>query len=261
MHTVETVNVRGTNVRLLQGGEGPVLIYFHGAAGGGEWLPFLEQLSAHYRVLAPEHPGFGESDDLPDVDSMQDLAFFYLDFLDQLGIEKVGVIGSSLGGWLALELATLAPHRVSRMVITGSAGIRVEGVQLTDLFMLDDREHLEILFHDESFVQNRLAAASIGDTETVLLQARNRASVAHLAWNPYFHNPKLRQRVHRITMPVLVVWGEHDRVFPLRYGEEFERILPDAKLRLVRDCGHLPAQEKSAEFVALTHNFFSKGVR
>jgi len=121
-------------------------------------LPALELLSQRYRVLAPEHPGFGESHNLDSVDSMEDLAFFYLDFLDTMGIERASFIGSSIGGWLAVELAALAPHRVTKLMLLAAAGLRVEGVALPDVFMLAEREYLQLLFHDPSVAEQRLAS-------------------------------------------------------------------------------------------------------
>ncbi|WDL97633.1 alpha/beta fold hydrolase [Alicyclobacillus sp. ALC3] len=254
------ISVRGTGVRLLESGTGEPLIYLHGASGGGEWLPFLEQLSAEYHVYAPEHPGFGESGDLPYVESIEDLAFHYLDFLDALGIAKAHFVGSSLGGWLALEIATLAPHRMDKLVLMGAAGLRVEGVEVPDTFMMDSAEHLTAMFYDPDFAARRLRAIST-HPDDVAIQYRNRATVAHLAWNPYFHRPQLRHRLHRVTMPVLLVWGEQDKIFPPAIGEAYVELLSDAQLCVISECGHLPAQEQADKCVSLIRDFIQQGVR
>ncbi|MCL6594557.1 MAG: alpha/beta fold hydrolase, partial [Alicyclobacillus sp.] len=142
-------SVRGTRIRLLQAGTGDPVLYLHGSGGGGVWLPFFDLLTTSYRVLAPEHPGFGESDSLPDADNMEDYAYFYLDFLDALGLDQVRVIGASLGGWLALEMACIEPRRFPQLVLVGSAGIRVDGVPVPDVFMLGEEEHTRLLFANQ----------------------------------------------------------------------------------------------------------------
>lgn len=244
----ETISVRGTNIRLLRGGTGEALVYLHGAAGGGRWLPGLDALSRHYTVYAPEHPGFGKSDDLPSVDNMTDLAFFYLDFLDQMNIESAIVVGSSLGGWLALELAVIAPQHVKKMILLDSAGIRVEGVTIKNqIFLMQPEEVLQALYLDKSIAE-QIAKISTADPEAAEMAGRNRRMAARLAEHPYFHNPKLRKRLHRVKMPVLVMWGEKDEIFPINHAYEFIKILPDVVLSVIANCGHLPLQEKTEDF-------------
>ncbi|WP_303800899.1 alpha/beta fold hydrolase [Alicyclobacillus macrosporangiidus] len=260
MEASQTLSVRGTNIRLLEGGAGDPLVYLHGAAGG-EWLPFLDRLAVRFHVYAPEHPGFGASDDLSDVDSIEDLAYFYLDFLDTIGLERSNFVGSSLGGWLALEIAVIAPHRVNKLVLLDATGLRVEGVEVPDIFMLDDEEVLKLTIHDEGQLAQRLQAVAAAGSEQVAVMARNRAAVANLAWNPYFHRPKLRHRLHRVQLPVLLIWGEFDRIFPPAIGAEYERLLPDAKLHVIPDCGHLPAQERPEEVADRVLRFLTEGVR
>ncbi|MCL6636946.1 MAG: alpha/beta fold hydrolase [Alicyclobacillus sp.] len=250
-------SVRGTRIRLLQAGAGEPVLYLHGSGGGGAWLPFFDRLTPSYRVLAPEHPGFGESDSLPEADNIEDYAYFYLDFLDTLGLNQVRLIGASLGGWLAMEMACIEPRRFPQLVLVGSAGIRVEGVPVPDVFMLDEAEHTRLLFYNQELAEQRLSAMGQDDA-AVLARQRSRAAVAHLAWNPYFHRPKLRDRLHRIQQPVLLVWGEQDRVFPVAYGQSLAGLLPQAQLQVVPACGHLVAQEKPAELAGLVQEFFAR---
>ncbi|WP_067932463.1 alpha/beta fold hydrolase [Alicyclobacillus kakegawensis] len=261
MESSRMMSVRGTNIRLLEGGAGDALIYLHGATGGGQWLPFLDRLAARFHVYAPEHPGFGASDDLPEMDSIEDLAYFYLDFLDTLGLDGARFIGSSLGGWLAVEIAAIAPHRVSQLILLDAAGLHVEGVNVPDLFMLDDEQVLELTIHNPESLAQRRQALIAADARQAEVMARNRATVANLAWNPYFHRPKLRHRLHRIQLPVLLIWGEFDRIFPPAIGAEYERLLPDAKLHIIPECGHLPAQERVDEVAERAMRFLLEGVR
>jgi pimeloyl-ACP methyl ester carboxylesterase len=257
-HVLDNVSVRGTTIRLVTGGKGEPLIYLHGGAGGGRWLPSLEALSNDFSIYAPEHPGFGKSDDLKSIDNMTDLAFFYLDFMDLMKIESAVFVGSSLGGWLALEIAVIAPHRVKQLVLLDSAGLRVEGVKVPDQFIMDPDDVFNALFFDKS-IPERIKKMTEGDAEAAEQGIRNRMMTAHLGWNPFFHNPKLRERMHRVTMPALVVWGEQDELFPVAYAYEFEKVLPNAKLAIIPNCGHLPAQEKVDDFAKAALSFLKGG--
>ena len=98
-HVEEFRQIAGARIQLLRGGQGPPLVFLHGAAGGGMWLPFLEGLARRFSVYAPAHPGFGRSEDPEWLDAIDDLVHFYLDFLDDLGSSKVHLVGLSLGGW------------------------------------------------------------------------------------------------------------------------------------------------------------------
>ena len=205
----ERVAVRGTDVRILRAGAGPPVLYLHGSADGGGWLPILDSLAQTCTVYRPDHPGFGYSDDDDRIDSIHDLAFFYLDLLAELGLESVSIVGISLGGWIAADLATIEPARVDKLVLVGAAGLRVDGVQQPDVFMLSAIQLAELTYHRPELRQ-RAAAEAAGleaSPEALQLYLRNRVGTAHLAWNPYFHDPKLIDRTHRITAPTLVVWG------------------------------------------------------
>jgi pimeloyl-ACP methyl ester carboxylesterase len=118
------LDVRGIRVRLLSGGSGEPLLYLHGGGDLGQWTPALAALAGRYTVLRPDHPGFSASADAGGIDSVHELAFFYLDLLDELGLGRVMVVGHSLGGWLAADLATIEPGRVSKLVLVSAAGLR-----------------------------------------------------------------------------------------------------------------------------------------
>src|SRR5262245_64699495 len=108
----EFLEMPGGRVHVLRGGVGEPLLFLHAAGGAGRWLEFHELLAQRFEVIAPDAPGFGGSDEFPDVESMDDLVYHYLDVLDQLGLDRPDVVGGSFGGWLAAELAVHSPHRV-----------------------------------------------------------------------------------------------------------------------------------------------------
>jgi pimeloyl-ACP methyl ester carboxylesterase len=132
----ERLELGGGSIHVQRGGEGPPLLFLHAAGGAGAWHPFLGLLARRFDVVAPDHPGFGGSDDMPEVEAMDDLVYHYLDVLDRLGLERVNVVGGSLGGWLAAELAVHSPERVERLVLLGAVGIRVPGNMATDIFLM-----------------------------------------------------------------------------------------------------------------------------
>lgn len=254
-YVTETCVVHNTNIRLLKGGSGEPLLYLHGATGGGEWLPVLETLSQQYTVYAPEHPGYGLSDLNEDIDSMEDLAYFYLDVLDHLGLDQVTVIGSSLGGWLAVEMGIISPERIKKLILVNAAGIRVEG--LPDAFILNAENLYDALYHQPA-IKQEVAEKVLKNPEMEDLVIRNRMMTSHLAWNPYFHNPKIPNRIHRLKMPTTIIWGREDGLFPVRCGEAYQRLIPHAGLTVIEDSAHFPHIEQPDAFVKAIQPFLTK---
>src|SRR5262245_37862395 len=106
------LTVRGTMIQMAISGQGAPLLFLHGAGAAGRWLPFHERLAGHFQVHLPCHPGHGGSPAAEWIEHISDLAFHYLDLLDELGLERVHLVGASFGGWIAAELATMASHRL-----------------------------------------------------------------------------------------------------------------------------------------------------
>ena len=170
-------------------------------------MPVHDLLGARHRVYAPVHPGFGASEGLEEIESMEDLVFHAVDVLDALGLERVDVVGLSLGGWLAAELALRHPGRVNRLVLVDAAGTRVPGVVREDLFMASPAKARQLLFADPT---SALAAELVPDVpapERLEAALRGREAAARLLWNPHVQYRKLTSRLGRIKAPTLVVWG------------------------------------------------------
>lgn len=255
--TESVVDVRGTAVRLLRAGDGPALLYLHGSGDTGSWLALHDKLARTHTVLRPDFPGFGASEDDDRIDSVHDLAFFCLDLLDTLGIDRVAVVGASLGGWVAADLATIEPHRVTDLVLIGAAGLRVPESGQPDEFTLDAAQLAERLFHSPDHRERALLQAEQLDAEPAAMERhlRNRIATAHIAWNPYFHDPKLVDRLHRIAAPTLIVWGEQDQLVPIGHAHRWHELLPDARLEVIPDCGHLPHVEALPRFLEIVGAF------
>jgi pimeloyl-ACP methyl ester carboxylesterase len=252
-----TLDVRGTRVRILRGGDGPPLLYLHGSGDPGVWQPAFDDLAREHDVIRPDHPGYGFSDECRGIDSVHDLAFFYLDLLDTLGIEKTAVIGSSLGGWIGADLATIEPARITRLVLIGAAGLRVQDSGQPDEFAMDPAASIEAVYAgaDARRAATERFEALEEDPPAMERYLRNRITTAHLAWNPYFHDPKLVHRLHRITAPTLVVWGSDDGLVPLAHGHRWTELIDGSRLEVIDGAGHLPHVEQADRFLELVRPF------
>jgi pimeloyl-ACP methyl ester carboxylesterase len=203
----------------------------------------------------PDHLGFGHSDRPEWLDTIDDLIFHYLDLLDTLHIERLSIVGTSLGGWIAAAFAVAHPERVERLVLAAPAGIKIDGVPRYDFFVNSFEDILLHLFHDPA------RAAQILPTEygpEVIVQTYHElTTLARLAWNPYLYDRKLQQRLPRLQAPTLLVWGENDTVLPLPHGEAYAGLLPHATLTTLPACGHMVPLEQAERFSALAVDFLA----
>jgi pimeloyl-ACP methyl ester carboxylesterase len=256
-HRSEFVSVAGTRTHLIRGGRGKPLLVLHPEFGAGRWFPYHEQLAARFHVLAPDHPGFGESDLSDSLRDIDDLVFHYVDLLDTLGLERVSLLGTSIGGWIAAELAVARPDRVDRLVLVAPAGIKVDGVERFDIFLNPIEETLLHLFHDPGRTAQLLPTAM--GPEVIVRAYREASSLARLAWNPYLYNPKLERRLRRIGAPTLIIWGENDRFLPVAYANAYAAAIPSSKLSVIGNSGHLVPFEQTEEFAEVATDFLARG--
>jgi pimeloyl-ACP methyl ester carboxylesterase len=247
----ETVD--GCRTHFRRAGRGTPLVFLHGASGAPVVLPFMEKLAQRFDVLVPDHPGYGESDEPAWLENIHDVAYFYLDFLEKLQLEKTIVIGSSMGGWMAMEMAVRNTSRIGSLVLVSPAGIAAPGVQPADIFLLPAEDMVRRLFVDPQFAEARLSAPVT--PETIDRDLKNRHTTARLAWEPRLHDPFLPKWLHRIDVPVSIVWGAQDRILPVGIAHELKRLLPKAQLNVIERCGHLPQVEKCDEFCELVERF------
>jgi len=217
------IELDGCRTHLRRGGSGEPLLYLHGASGAPAIMPFMEQLAARFDVLVPEHPGYGLSDEPEWLENIHDAAYFYLDFLRHLGLSDVHKVGSSMGGWIALEMAVRDTSRIKSLVLVGPAGIAAPGAQPADIFLMPPEEVIRSLFHDQKLAEQRLAEPVTPESLDIAL--KNRHTTARLAWEPRLHDPYLAKWLHRIDVPVSIVWGAQDRILSGRIAFTL-RILP-----------------------------------
>lgn len=246
-----SVEVEGRHVHEIRGGSGAPLLYLHSAMGEAFWLPHLERLAERYALHAPAHPGFLSSEGLDAIRDVEDYVDHYCAYLDAKGWERVPVVGLSLGGWIAAELAARHPERVERLVLADAVGIWIKERPIADLFALDTRhpERLrELLFADPSGPAAQLVPLpGQGDAlpDDVLERMMNAmTATAKVGWNPLLHDPKLEAKLPRVAAPTLVLWGAEDRVTPPEYGEKYAKLIPGAELETLPGAGHLAPLER-----------------
>ena len=241
-----SVEVAGCRVRLRRGGAGEPLLFLHGASGAPVILPFMEKLAQRFDVLVTEHPGYGMSDEPEWLENIHDVAYFYLDFLKKLELKNVTLVGSSMGGWIAMEIAVRDTSRIKSLVLVSPAGVAAPGAQPADIFLMPPEDLVRSLFHDP-----KLAEARLAQPEDVDASLKNRHTTARLAWEPRLHDPHLPKWLHRIDVPVKIVWGRQDRILPVGIADELKRRMPKAQVHILENCGHLPHAEKADEFVEI----------
>ena len=235
--------VRDIAVRMLRGGKGEPLLFLHGAAGLVLWPPFFEKLAERYDVLVPEHPGFGLSDNPPWVRNIADLAMYYLDLLDGLGAGKVHLIGHSLGGWVAAELAVRNATQLASLTLLAPAGVRVKGIPSGDNFIWAQDEAVRNLFYDQKFAEAMLTRPPT--EEEADIQLTNRFMATKFGWEPRWFNPALERWLHRIKVRTLLLWGENDKNLPSAYAKVWRERLSEGRVEIIPKCGHLPHVEQA----------------
>ncbi len=252
----QTIDINGSKLAFQRGGKGEPLLFLHGTEGLSQRPQFLDDLTAKYDVIAPDHPGYGQSPTPEWMDDVSDLAYTYLDLMKALGLHAAHVVGHSLGGWIALEMAVRSQERIGDLTLLAPAGIHVKGQQKTDIFMIDPDEQARLAYADD-----KLGAAAAEEANAVKYQdiaIRERIASARFGWRPRFYNPRLGRWLHRIEVPTLLIWGDSDRIFPPTYGPAFQALIPGAELVTLKNCGHLPHVEMRVETLAAMQTFMAR---
>jgi pimeloyl-ACP methyl ester carboxylesterase len=265
------VDVYGRKVWVLENGSGAPLLYLHGFADvhsvKESWMPFHEQLAKRSRVIAPAHPGCAQSDENKDADAIEDVVFHYLEVLDALKLTTFDLAGSCVGGWIAAELAARHPEKIRKLVLIGATGLFVQGALIGDVFMMAQPERgasyaglRELLFAAADQPQGlALFPDGMGDIEEELRRYQMLRLGSRIGFKPpYFYNHSLKNRLHRITAPALVIWGENDRMVPRAHGEAYAKLLPNAKLAVIPGAGHSAHVEKPDEAAQLVADFLAQ---
>jgi len=241
---MERIEIAGISVEALVAGSGPPLLFLHGGDYVAQNRPFLDRLAQRFRVIAPRAPGFGNTPRPAWFRSVGDIAYLCLDLLDRLDLRDATVVGSSFGGWVALETAVRSTARIGRLVLIDSLGVKFgdrEERDIADVYALPADEVLRRTFTDPGgFVPDY---SQLDDAELQAI-AHDREATALYGWKHYMHNPALLHWLHRITVPSLVLWGDKDGIVAPSYGEKLAASLPNARFESIPGAAHYPQIEQ-----------------
>ncbi len=253
----ETINLemRGGDFRAIveTGGDGPPLLYLHGAVGQKGWAPFLERLSQQFTVYAPYMPGCGEASGLEHIADLTDLTLYHLALLDALGVERAHVVGHFLGGMIAAEMAAFSPPSIDRLALVSPAGVWHDEEPVADLLALNADELSERLTATPN------GAASLDGFADMLARDRMQdiAAAGKFLWP--LPDRGLHRRAYRIKAPTLILWGGQDRINPPSYAADFQGLIAESRTGTIANAGHLLMLEHPDAFADAISAFLSEG--
>lgn len=253
------IEAAGIAVELRRAGRGAPLLVIHGELGLPGWLESFAQLAEHYDVIVPSLPGYGRSTRPDWIMSVHDLAAWVTWFARDYDLPTpLNVIGCSLGGWAAAEIATVAPQFFNKMILVGAMGLKPERGEIFDYFLEAGPTGLRRAFRrpEQSAEFMRFWGREL-PPEAADLVEQHREMTCRIAWKPYMHSLTLRHLLPGVRTPTLLVWGRQDAITPVECGEIYRRAIPGSRLAIMEDCGHMPEMEKPEEFAHLVRDFLA----
>jgi pimeloyl-ACP methyl ester carboxylesterase len=257
-HRETTVRAAGLEVELRRGGAGVPVLVIHGELGVPGWLESYADLATSFDVIVPSLPGYGGTERPDWIMGPRDVAAWITWLARDLEIPTpVNVIGCSLGGWVAAEIATVAPQFIDKMVLVGAMGLKPTRGEIFDYFLENGRTGLAQAFRDPegSAEYTRFWGREFTPEETERVEL-HREMTCRIAWKPYMHSLTLRPLLAGVGAPTLVVWGAEDAIAPVECGEMYRDAIAGSRLVTIENCGHMPEMEKPGEFAALVRDFF-----
>lgn len=243
------LTVRDIALEVVRRGAGQPILALHGLQPIDPAARFLDLLGRHAAIIAPSHPGFGNSPRPADFDTVYDLMHLYLDLLESLPHEKVTLLGFSFGGWLAAEMAAACCHRIDRLILVDPFGIKIsdrETPDIVDVFNTSPDAVRACEWHDPTLFAPDFNAM---DDAALVRYARSRDALCLYGFQPYMYNPQLKRWLARIAVPTMVVWGASDRIVTPSYGRIYADRIPGARFTLIDTAGHHPEIEQPEAFV------------
>lgn len=252
---IETIDLCAVKTTIATAGSGPTLLVLQGANHVEGWLPLYDSLARHFTVILPTHPGYTGTGPAPWLDHVSDLANYYLDFLEAKDLTGVHVLGLSLGGWIAADLAVRDSSRLASLTLVAAPGIYLAGCEPLDIFLRSDSQFIDDLFYSsETAASVKQTALDPANEDAVL---NNKVTTAKLTWAPRLYDPDLRKWLHRIKLPTQIVWGAQDAILPSAYAAEWARLVQGARVSLIQNCGHAPQIEKPEELESIVRTFIA----
>ena len=257
MSDTTKITIHGIDLDVVRYGTGQPIVLLHGFQPIDPAARFLRQLSRRAEVIAPSHPGFGRSARPRDFETIYDLVNLHAALLGALPYDKVVLAGFSFGGWLAAELAVRCCHRIERLILVDSVGIKIsdrETPDITDVFNTHPDEVKRRTWHDPANAPDFDAMPD----EALVMRHRNWESLSLYAWHPYMHNPRLAYWLPRIDVPTQVLWGAADGIVRPSYGKAFAGLIPAARFAVIDQAGHHPEIEQPDIFIDHVSAFLNR---
>jgi len=247
------------SLTLIEGGRGAPLLILHDELGYPGWLSWNAMLAEDRKLIIPMAPGFGKSPRRDWLSSVRDLASLYARLLRELELDQVDVLGFSMGGWIAAEMAVNSPAQFSRMILVAPAGIKPPQGEILDMFLQSAPEYIRAGVNEPAACAEYLRLYGEPPTPSQIAQWEEaRAQVARIAWSPYLHNPSLPMLMKGVrSLSTLLIWGEQDAVIPASTARRFKESIPDAQIALLPNCGHRPELEMTPDFVKIVRRFLT----
>lgn len=258
MKTIERIGGGRFSVEVHSfGSTGEPILFLHGAAGLFGAEAFLEDLGRDFRVIAPHLPGYGESTGAELIDDVIDAGLFYHQLMDDLRIESACVIGHSMGGMLAAEMAALDVHRVRKLILAAPAGFWLDQHPVPDLFTASPKKLASALFHDPESAASKAMAAMPEDRQAFADAYVERIKRLTMATKFMWPIPDrgLKKRAYRIAAPTLLLWGESDRYIAPVYAAEFKNSIRNCRDQTIPNAGHMLMYEQPRDFCAAVRGF------
>ena len=251
--TSETLHVAGAGLHVARLGAGPHVLILHHDIGTLDRAPFYDALARDFTVIVPSHPGYGPSERPAWMRSVRDIAVVHQWLLAREDPADVSIVGLGFGGWIAAEMATMAPRAFRRLVLVGAMGIKPERGEVADQALLSYIDYVRLGFASPAAFDRVFGAEP--PTETLEQWDLNREMTFRVAWKPYMYNPSLPHLLGGVATPTLVVWGRDDRIVPPECGERYAKGLPNARLHVVEGAGHFVDLERPDELARLVGDF------
>ena len=254
----EFLSIQGMKIEVERMGSGsPLLVLLSEESAFERSSPFIAELARTHELVIPHAPGFGRSDRPDWIGNPDDISYIFLDLVEKLGLKNIPVLGMSLGGWIAAEMAIKDDSFISKMVLVNPFGVKIGGPfdrDIQDIWTLHPAKVAELKYYDTDFGKRDYSSTPENE---ITIVARNLESFARFCWDPYMHNPKLKIRLPRIQVPVQFIWGENDGVTSAAYGKAYSEHLPGATFVTVPKAGHYPQIEQPAAVAKLVNAFLA----
>jgi pimeloyl-ACP methyl ester carboxylesterase len=252
----ESLRVAGCDLIVIRGGAGRPLLVLHDELGFPGWLRWNAALAESRTLIIPMHPGYGVTAAPEWIRNIRDLAGFYSIFVRQQKLALVDVIGFSLGGWIAAEMAAANPDQFSHMILVGPAGIKPAEGEITDFFQMMAPDQLRATVREPTDTPEFAQLFGGIGPQAFSLMEEARAQTARLAWQPFMHNPSLGHLLEVVdSLPTLLVWGKQDGIVPVAAANDYKRAIKNSELAVFDNCGHRPEVEVRDQFVRRIREF------